>query len=110
MDVPRSKEFDDVYFSAEDGLAETRHVFLAGNNLPESWAGRDDFTICESGFGTGLNFLAVLKLWQDRDKAQRPKNLHYISFEKYPLEIGYIEESLSHLGELSQVLAEITAV
>ncbi len=99
--VPRSKQFDDVYFSAQDGLAETRHVFLDGNNLPDAWAGKDNFTICETGFGTGLNFLAVLQLLARSD---RPKHLHFISFEKYPLQKAYIEECLSVWGELSSEL------
>lgn len=101
--VPRSKQFDDVYFSVQDGLAETRHVFLDGNNLPEAWQGRDHFTICETGFGTGLNFLAVLQLLA-RDEC-RPKNLHFISFEKYPLTAEYIKEHLTHWDELSEELS-----
>ncbi len=107
MIVPRSEVFDDVYFSAEDGLAETRHVFLAGNNLPEAWRGGDIFTICETGFGTGLNFLAVLALWLGDEN--RSKRLHYISFEKYPLEASYIREHLSHWGELSDCLEMLLA-
>ncbi len=104
MDVPRSKEFNDVYFSVEDGLAETRYIFLQGNNLPNSWIDHDSFTICETGFGTGLNFLAVLKLWLDTDVGKRPNDLHFISFEKYPLDKECIENYLSHWGELNGVL------
>lgn len=79
----KTAPFDDIYFSAEDGLAETRHVFLEGNNLPEAWKNRADFTICETGFGTGLNFLAA---WMLFEKSSRPgQRLHYISFEKHPL-------------------------
>lgn len=84
--APRSKVFDDVYFSASDGLAETRHVFLEGNCLPGAWKGRADFTIVETGFGTGLNFLAVARLLH----AHPGPVLHYISFEKYPLRAGKI--------------------
>lgn len=101
-DVPRSKQFDDVYFSVSDGLLETRHVFLSGNNLPEAWSGKDQFTICETGFGTGLNFLAVLQLLRGAKSA--PTNLHFISFEKYPLTRDYIANALSHWGELSEPL------
>ncbi len=90
--APRSKEFDDVYFSAEDGLAESCHVFLAGNGLPEAWAGADEFTICETGFGTGLNFLAVWRLFEDT--AAPHQTLHFISFEKYPLSAQEVEEAL----------------
>jgi tRNA 5-methylaminomethyl-2-thiouridine biosynthesis bifunctional protein len=31
--VLRADDFDDLYFSAEDGLGEARHVFLDGNDL-----------------------------------------------------------------------------
>lgn len=99
-----SEQFDDVYFSVQDGLAETRHVFLDGNNLPDAWYGQEHFTICETGFGTGLNFLAAVKLWQDTPVEQRPKNLYFISFEKYPLSQDYIATHLAHWDELSHIL------
>lgn len=106
--VPRSEYFDDVYFSVVDGLAESRHVFLAGNHLPENWVGKAHFTVCETGFGTGLNFLALLKLW----RAERPENgrLHFISFEKYPLTRAFIADHLAHWqddigAELDDMLA-----
>ena len=34
--VPVSRRFDDPYFSLNGGLAETRHVFLNGNDLPNA--------------------------------------------------------------------------
>lgn len=105
-DVPRSKQFDDVYFSQQDGLEETRHVFIAGNGLPESWCeySKGCFTICETGFGTGLNFLAVAKLWMETPSSERPEKLQFISFEKYPLDKEYISKHLSHWGELGGIL------
>lgn len=98
ISVPRSKEFDDVYFSVADGLAETRHVFLDGNSLPERFAAgvTRDFTICETGFGTGLNFLAAYKLWQGFKNANKTHRMNFVSFEKYPLGIDFIEKSLAH--------------
>ncbi|MEM7651292.1 MAG: tRNA U-34 5-methylaminomethyl-2-thiouridine biosynthesis protein, partial [Pseudomonadota bacterium] len=95
--APRSKEYDDVYFSADDGLAETQHVFLDGNNLPGAWAGKERFVICETGFGTGLNFLAVWKLFEDT--APPEQSLDFISFEKFPLTAQEIEEYLSPWAE-----------
>ncbi|MBI4030592.1 MAG: bifunctional tRNA (5-methylaminomethyl-2-thiouridine)(34)-methyltransferase MnmD/FAD-dependent 5-carboxymethylaminomethyl-2-thiouridine(34) oxidoreductase MnmC [Proteobacteria bacterium] len=79
----RSAQFDDIYFSPEDGLAETRHVFIDGNNLPKAWEGKPRFVIAETGFGTGLNFLAAWAMFEKM--AQPDQKLHYISFEKYPL-------------------------
>lgn len=104
INVPRSDQFDDVYFSVQDGLAETRHVFLEGNRLSDVWAGKDEFAICETGFGTGLNFLAVLNLYVDTPHDKRPTKLHFISFEKYPLRREFIAEHLAHWGELSAQL------
>jgi tRNA 5-methylaminomethyl-2-thiouridine biosynthesis bifunctional protein len=62
--TPAAERFGDIYYSREGGLAESRHVFLAGNDLPRAWHGREFFVICELGFGTGLNFLAAWELWR----------------------------------------------
>ena len=35
---PLSSAYSDVYFSRHDGLAETRHVFIAANQLPMRFA------------------------------------------------------------------------
>lgn len=102
--VLRSDQYDDVYFSAQDGLAETRHVFLDGNNLPAAWAGRtDEFVIAETGFGTGLNFLAAWKLFEEMAEARA--RLHYISVEKFPLSGSVIAAELARwAAELSPYL------
>jgi len=105
MAAPRSKEFDDVYFSAEDGLAETRHVFLSGCGLPDAWSGQDEFVIGETGFGTGLNFLAVWKLFEETSTPEQ--KLHFISVEKYPLLASDIDEALSHWGELDDYRTQL---
>ena len=93
---PKSKVFDDVYFSAQDGLAETRHVFLDGNNLPQAWTERDEFIVFETGFGTGLNFLSTWRLFEAT--AKREQALHFISVEKYPLECHEILDALKSFG------------
>jgi len=96
--VPASSRFDDVYFSRAGGLEEAARVFLAGAGLPEAWAGRRAFTIAETGFGTGLNFLATWDLWRRR----RPAGgiLHYVSVEGFPI----------RRGTLAGVLAPFRAV
>lgn len=107
--TPRSKQFDDVYFSQADGLAETRHVFLDGNNLPANWENRPQFTIAETGFGTGLNFLAAWKLF--RETAKPDARLDFISIEKYPLTKTEIQQYLNpwsdQLGEELRRLCEV---
>lgn len=81
--APVSQTFGDVYFSREDGLAETRAVFLQGCGLPEAWHGRRRFVVGELGFGTGLNILALLDLWS----RTRPPDghLNIWSVEAHPL-------------------------
>lgn len=78
--VPVSLRFDDPYFSLDDGLAETAHVFHAGNSLPGRF--RDGFHVAELGFGSGLNLLATLALWRASGTAGR---LRYTSFEAFPM-------------------------
>jgi tRNA 5-methylaminomethyl-2-thiouridine biosynthesis bifunctional protein len=81
--VLRSEQFDDVYFSAQDGLAETRHVFLGGNDITTLFKQGGEYIIAETGFGTGLNFLAT---WTEFEAhAHENARLHFISVEKYPL-------------------------
>ncbi|MGH8720548.1 MAG: tRNA (5-methylaminomethyl-2-thiouridine)(34)-methyltransferase MnmD, partial [Burkholderiales bacterium] len=80
--TPYSREFDDLYHSADGGAAQAQHVFLGGNGLPERWRGARRFTILESGFGFGLSFLATWNAW--REDAARPARLHYVSVEKHP--------------------------
>lgn len=103
-DIPVSTRFDDPYFSTDDGLAETRHVFLAGNGLPARF--RPDFHIAEIGFGTGLNLLATLIAWR---AAGRPGALRYTSFEAYPLAPADIARALQHFPEAASVAAPFLA-
>lgn len=81
--TPFSSEFQDVYHASHGGLAQARHVFLRGNGLPEAWQGRDAFTILETGFGLGLNFLAAWDAW--RADPARPARLHFVSVEHAPM-------------------------
>lgn len=88
--VPVSTRFDDPYFSLEDGLAETRHVFLAGNDLPARFA--PGFHIAELGFGTGLNFLATLDAFRSCGATGK---LRFTSFEAYPLSLDDLRIALA---------------
>ncbi|MEO8242530.1 MAG: tRNA (5-methylaminomethyl-2-thiouridine)(34)-methyltransferase MnmD [bacterium] len=88
--VPVSRRFDDPYFSLNDGLAETRHVFLAGNGLPGRF--RPGFQVAELGFGTGLNLLATVL-------AAGEGALRYTSFEAWPMAAADIARALQAFPE-----------
>jgi len=105
---PISSTFGDVYFSRANGLEETRHVFLQHNQLAERWqqlkAG-DHFTIAETGFGSGLNFLAAWQLWLSTAPADA--QLHFISVEKFPLTKTDLQRALALWPELSEFTAPL---
>ncbi len=112
--TPVSRDFDDVYFSNDNGLEETRYVFLGGNQLPDRFPShpRSQFVVAESGFGTGLNFLT---LWQafDRFHATHPEatlqRLHFISFEKFPLTAHDLTLAHQHWPELAPWAGQLQA-
>ena len=80
--VLRSKRYGDIYFSTENGLAETRHVFIHGTDLKEKLAIQEHLIIAETGFGTGLNFLAVVAEVLLLESKTR---VDYVSVEGSPL-------------------------
>ena len=97
---PRSRLFGDVYFSAQDGLAETRTVFLEGCGLPQAWDGRRRFAVGELGFGTGLNIAALLDLW--RREAPAGGRLHVFTVEGFPITAEEAGRALSRWPELAE--------
>ncbi|ATZ66395.1 FAD-dependent oxidoreductase [Acinetobacter haemolyticus] len=111
IDLPISKQFGDVYFSKDNGLLETRHVFLNGNDLSERLSQLNDyqyFCVGETGFGTGLNILTLWQLWQQI----RPNNhshLHVISVEKFPLRRTDLIRALNAWPELAPLAQKLIA-
>lgn len=101
--VPYAEAFGDVYHSADGGLDQARHVFLGGNNLPTRWQDAPRFTILETGFGLGLNFLATWQAW--RADARRPARLHYVAIERHPFRVA----DLARLHALWPELADLSA-
>jgi len=95
--APRAPRFGDVYHARHGALAQARDVFLAGNALPGRWRGRRAFTILETGFGLGNNFLATWAAW--RADPQRPPRLRFISIEKHPLRAADLRRALAASGE-----------
>ncbi|MDX1696581.1 MAG: bifunctional tRNA (5-methylaminomethyl-2-thiouridine)(34)-methyltransferase MnmD/FAD-dependent 5-carboxymethylaminomethyl-2-thiouridine(34) oxidoreductase MnmC, partial [Ketobacteraceae bacterium] len=104
QNTPVSTRFDDVYYSNASGLEESRYVFLNSNRITERWEAMADypgtgFTIVETGFGTGLNFLATLQAWQE--SSLRNAHLHFVSIEKFPLTPADLTTALYHWPALA---------
>ncbi len=104
---PRSARFDDIYYSLQDGLSETRAVFLSGCGLPDGWAGRRHYTVGELGFGTGLNIAALMQLWATHRPAEG--HLHLFSVEAYLMPREAAARALANWPELAPFAEAIIA-
>lgn len=104
--VPVSPRFDDPYYSIHDGLAESRHVFLAGNGLPERARGQQGFTIAELGFGTGLNLCATAHALQNAGIAGP---VRYASFEAFPIAADDMARALAAFADVAPQAAVLLA-
>ncbi|MEL7179985.1 MAG: tRNA (5-methylaminomethyl-2-thiouridine)(34)-methyltransferase MnmD [Pseudomonadota bacterium] len=94
--VPIALAFDDPYYSLDNGLAETRHVFLDGNDLPARFG--TEFHIAELGFGTGLNLLVTWAAWAN---AGGRGDLHFTSFEAFPMALEDMRAALARFPSLA---------
>lgn len=100
--VPVSRRFDDPFYSLDNGLAETRHVFLSGNDLPARF--RPGFHIAELGFGTGLNLVAAALAWT---AAGIDGPLTFTSFEAFPLSGDDLRAALAAFPEAAPLAGAI---
>jgi len=104
---PWSVRFSDIYFSTADGLAESHHVFLDGIGAPQIWDRRGRFSIGETGFGSGLNFLAT---WAEWEKTAPPDAvLSYVAIEGYPLSANEIARALKPFSRLETFARQLVA-
>lgn len=107
---PFSLMFHDPYFSKVNGLEESRYVFLQQNNLQERWQAwpwqeQRSFSLVETGFGTGLNFLLTWQAWR-----ARPSNqgwLHFTSIEKHPLTVAQMRQASNLWPELAELTEQL---
>ncbi len=128
---PKSADFDDFYFNTDSGIDESRFVFIEPSCLPQRWSKHSgSFTLVETGFGTGLNFILTWLEWQkfraDQAKASETSNaanesvqltdtqpntqhLHYISIEKFPLEQHQIAQALLLFPSLQPLAEQLIA-
>jgi tRNA 5-methylaminomethyl-2-thiouridine biosynthesis bifunctional protein len=104
---PYSIDFNDIYFSSDDGLEETEYVFIEHNQLKQRFSSLQNshFTIVETGFGTGLNFLAIAAHWLTL--APLDAELHYFSIEKYPLTLTDLTRARSLWPQFSAISNEL---
>lgn len=90
--APINRAFGDIYFSREDGVAETDYVFIEGCGLPAALNGRARFQTAELGFGLGLTTARLLRAWST---AAAATELSIASFEIAPAPIEAMARVLS---------------
>jgi len=105
--TPYSAAYGDVYHSADSGPGQARHVFVGGNDLPRRWAHERNFTILETGFGLGLNFLATWREW--RADPARCERLHYVSIEKHPFDRNALRTLHQRYAEFAPLAEQLHA-
>ncbi len=96
----KTAKFQDIFFS-RNGIEEARHVFMAGNHLPENY--KKGFHIGELGFGTGLNLFVALKLWREWNSNEV---LRFTSFEIDPLPGRVMAKALDEFNSIRGILRE----
>lgn len=106
-ETPYSAAYGDVYHSAGGGPAQAKHVFLEGNDLPRRWRERGRFVVLETGFGSGLNFLATWHAW--REDPQRCRRLDFVSIEKHPFSVDDLRIIHERYPELRSEAAALHA-
>ncbi len=89
--------YNDCYFSYDDGLAEALYVFVEGNNLVERFHKSEALTIAETGFGTGLNLIAMIRALRVEGISKR--TIRFISVERYPLSVQRISQLIDRFTE-----------
>jgi tRNA U34 5-methylaminomethyl-2-thiouridine-forming methyltransferase MnmC len=102
--TPVSPRFGEGYFGSADALAESRHVFLAGNGLPKRFA--PGFSVAELGFGTGLNAIVAADAWR---RAGLSGALAYTAFELAPIAAADMARALSPWPEIAPLAASLVA-
>lgn len=112
--LPYSREFDDIYFSTDDGVAESTYVFIEGNQLEQDWLtqAQTTFFVGELGFGSGLNFLITANLWQQfrkQEKNFKKKHLHYISIEKRPFSLSDFKQACQCWPQYQHIAEQLIA-
>lgn len=113
--TPTSVEFGDIYFSPTDGIGESRFHFIEGNDLParfrEHFARKANFTVGETGFGTGLNVLLTAALWQQQSAQpiDTAPTLHFISVEKHPITKAQLVQIYQQQGWQSDTAQSLLA-
>jgi len=106
---PYNPEFDDVYFSIDNGIEETEHVFIHHNQLQKRFTEncKSSFVITETGFGSGLNFLITVKHWLELSHPEQILTFYSVENSPFSLEdLKLAQKSWPELNYLAEPLQQ----
>ena len=107
-------DFDDNYFSTEDGAAESQHVFFDGNNLHERFLSQGNNSVsvlADIGFGTGLNAAVILQKRKELLAAGHDVPwLTYLAIDKHPLQLDDLQRAHQRFPAYGDEFAAIDKV
>lgn len=99
--VPYNLRFDDVYFDANDPVAERNSVYVSAIDELLENSPKDEIIIAETGFGFGLSFFCSVK-----KALERGVRLHYLACEIQPILLQDLSEFYSKYTEFSAIFAD----
>jgi len=102
---PRSVRYEDRYFGEVGALQQARRVFIQGCTLPSAWQGKRHFSILETGFGLGFNFLATWDAW--KHDPCRPDRLHFLSIECHPVSLLQLTQAHAYEPQLALLARQL---
>ena len=96
-----SEDFQQTYHSIHGAISESNHVFIQ-HGLAEVAKTKNDISIFEMGYGTGLNAALTWKF-----ALEKKLRIRYQSVEKFPVE-GSIQDSfLTQENSLNHLLKQL---
>ena len=99
-------DYKDIYFT-KNAIDESRHNFIKANNLAQRFEEQKDFSICELGFGSGLNFFLTAELWLQKNREQR---LYYYGIDMHPWRVADLENLKLKFTSLSALIDRFIAL
>ena len=98
--------FDETYLDSQSSYQQHDLVFIDNNQIKyRLQEAKQTFTVVETAFGTGLNFLLTLQAYQNAQQASPTQlaPLHFISVEQCPRSKEQLVKSLSLLPQLQEL-------
>lgn len=109
--LPESTQLGTNYFSHRNELEELLYVLSEHGDLPTRFAAvphGGSFVVAQTGFGTGLNFLATWQAWQNHGPSHAA-TLHFVCAEPCPFTPQDLKKALLAWPELRDFSDELIA-